>query len=121
MINKINNHRPVVMIRSLAVVTVSLQLLIDFQLCVPVLSNSFNCSLNISGSSKYGDDLTFTEASVECIPGPNTAATEKLAVLLHESLRPHLTSFTGGSSCQERPARRLFACDANGLKPSCRG
>ncbi|KAL0044285.1 hypothetical protein WJX82_009350 [Trebouxia sp. C0006] len=46
-------------------------------------------------SSKYGDDLTFTEASVECIPGPNTAATEKLAVLLHESLRPHLTSFTG--------------------------
>ena len=85
------------MILSLAVVAISL--LIGFQLCtcVPVLSNSFNCSLNISGSSKYGEDLNFIEASVECIPGPDTAATAKLAMLLHESLRPHLMSFNGRS------------------------
>lgn len=56
-------------------------------------SDDFTSSLNITGSSTYDEDLKYSSASMRCASNDQNGA--NLPVLLHQSLKPHVQTFSG--------------------------
>ena len=69
-----------------------LPVLLLFMVCV-ASSDDFTCSLNITGSSTYDEDLKYSSASMRCASNDQNGA--NLPVLLHQSLKPHVQTFSG--------------------------
>ena len=62
-------------------------------------SDDFICSVDITGSSAYAEDIAYANATVDCISKQNDG--RKLPLLMHDSLEPHYKSMTGTRSCQQ--------------------
>lgn len=64
-----------------------------------VHGDRFNCSINIEGTSKYPNALSYSRAAISCKREPAlTSATgtdAKLSMIVHRSLQHFTSMFTG--------------------------
>lgn len=69
-----------------------------------VCSDNFLCSVNITGSSVYAENLMYSSVSVHCTSEKNDGA--QLPLLLHDSLEPHQKSIIGTRNHRQVPCRQ---------------
>ena len=77
--------------------TFASRLLLVCALAGTAFSDSFICTMSITGSSAYAEDMTYSRASVDCFSEKKDG--RKLPLVMHDSLVPHLKNMTGTRSC----------------------